>query len=95
MGKFLRQEILNFAVLVGSFCCAAELWRLPSLRSKPACTEVMAGTGKDIGRREDGDGPFGNLRERRVRETVCAVMEGGREAFEQRYRRISLEGRNI
>ncbi len=33
----------------------------------------------------------GCLQERKVRDTICAVMEGGREAFEQRYRRIALE----
>lgn len=33
----------------------------------------------------------GSLQERHVRDTICAVMEGGREAFEQRYRRIALE----
>ncbi|MBM3334432.1 hypothetical protein FJY63_07205 [Candidatus Sumerlaeota bacterium] len=33
----------------------------------------------------------GCLQERKVRDVVCAVMEGGREAFEQRYRRIALE----
>lgn len=33
----------------------------------------------------------GSLQERAVRDTVCAVLEGGREAFEQRYRRIALE----
>jgi energy-coupling factor transporter ATP-binding protein EcfA2 len=37
----------------------------------------------------------GSLQERAVRETICAVMEGGREAFERRYRRISLEGRYV
>jgi len=37
----------------------------------------------------------GSLQERSVRETICAVMEGGREAFEQRYRRISLEARHV
>lgn len=37
----------------------------------------------------------GSLQERTVRNIICAVMEGGREAFEQRYRRISLEGRNV
>jgi energy-coupling factor transporter ATP-binding protein EcfA2 len=37
----------------------------------------------------------GSLQERTVRETICAVMEGGREAFERRYRRITLEGRNV
>ncbi len=37
----------------------------------------------------------GCLQERAVRNTICAVMEGGREAFEQRYRRIALEGRHV
>jgi hypothetical protein len=32
----------------------------------------------------------GSLQERDVRDTICAVLEGGREAFEQRYRRIAL-----
>ena len=32
----------------------------------------------------------GCLQEKKVRDTICAVMEGGREAFEQRYRRITL-----
>jgi len=32
----------------------------------------------------------GCLQERPVRDTICAIMEGGREAFEQRYRRITL-----
>ncbi|MCU7804273.1 MAG: AAA family ATPase [Candidatus Thiodiazotropha sp. (ex Lucinoma borealis)] len=31
----------------------------------------------------------GSLQEKTVREEVCRVMEGGREAFERRYRRIS------
>lgn len=35
----------------------------------------------------------GSLQEKKVRDTICAVLEGGREAFEQRYRRIALEGR--
>ena len=30
----------------------------------------------------------GGLQERRVRDEICRVMEGGREAFESRYRRI-------
>lgn len=30
----------------------------------------------------------GGLQERRVRERICDIMEGGREAFEQRYKRI-------
>ena len=37
----------------------------------------------------------GSLQERLVRNTICNVMEGGREAFEQRYRRIALEGRLV
>ena len=36
-----------------------------------------------------------SLQERAVRDTICAVMEGGREAFEQRYFRIALEGRHV
>jgi len=37
----------------------------------------------------------GSLQERKVRETICTVMEGGREAFDQRYRRIALEARHV
>lgn len=37
----------------------------------------------------------GSLQEKKVRETICQVMEGGREAFDQRYRRIALEGRHV
>ena len=37
----------------------------------------------------------GSLQEQQVRETICAVMEGGRKAFEDRYRRIALEGRYV
>ena len=37
----------------------------------------------------------GCLQERDVRETICTVMEGGREAFEHRYRRIALEDGNV
>lgn len=33
----------------------------------------------------------GSLQEKSVRDTICNIMEGGREAFERRYRRISLE----
>jgi hypothetical protein len=33
----------------------------------------------------------GSLQERTVRDTICNIMEGGREAFERRYRRISVE----
>ena len=37
----------------------------------------------------------GSLQERRVRETICTIMEGGREAFTHRYRRIALEDGNV
>lgn len=37
----------------------------------------------------------GCFQEQEVRETICAVMEGGRKAFEDRYRRIALEGRHV
>ena len=30
----------------------------------------------------------GGLQEQSVREEICAIMEGGRAAFEQRYQRI-------
>lgn len=30
----------------------------------------------------------GGLQERPVRMRICEIMEGGREAFEQRYKRI-------
>ena len=36
----------------------------------------------------------GGLQDRKVRETICQVMEGGREAFERRYRRIALESKH-
>jgi energy-coupling factor transporter ATP-binding protein EcfA2 len=37
----------------------------------------------------------GSLQEKQVRDTICTVMEGGRPAFEERYRRIALEGRHV
>ncbi len=37
----------------------------------------------------------GSLQEKTVRRTICDVMEGGEKAFEQRYRRIALEGRYV
>ncbi len=37
----------------------------------------------------------GCLQKQGVRETICAVMEGGRKAFEDRYRRIALDGHNV
>ena len=37
----------------------------------------------------------GSLQEQQVRDTICAVMEGGRKAFEDRYRRIALDGRHV
>ena len=33
----------------------------------------------------------GSLQEKQVRNTICDVLEGGREAFKQRYHRIALE----
>ncbi len=35
----------------------------------------------------------GGLQEQKAREEICRVMEGGRDAFETRYRRIMLHGR--
>ncbi len=37
----------------------------------------------------------GSLQDKAVRNTICEVMEGGRDAFEERYRRIALEGRHV
>ncbi|MCE2440449.1 MAG: ABC transporter [Candidatus Latescibacteria bacterium] len=37
----------------------------------------------------------GSLQEQQVRDTICAVMEGGRKAFEDRYRRIALDGHHV
>jgi len=37
----------------------------------------------------------GCLQEHEVRQQICEVMEGGREAFEQRYRRIALEAQHV
>jgi len=33
----------------------------------------------------------GSLQEQAMRDEVCRVMEGGREAFERRYRRLGKE----
>ena len=33
----------------------------------------------------------GSLQEREIRDEVCRVMEGGRDAFERRYRRLGDE----
>ncbi len=40
-------------------------------------------------------GSHGSLQERSVRKTICNVVEGGREAFERRYRRIALEDGHV
>lgn len=40
-------------------------------------------------------GCAGCLQDQDVRAAICEVMEGGREAFERRYRRIALEGRRL
>jgi AAA domain, putative AbiEii toxin, Type IV TA system len=37
----------------------------------------------------------GSLQEEDVRNTICDIMEGGREAFDRRYYRIALEGRRV
>ena len=37
----------------------------------------------------------GSLQEEKVRNTICTVMEGGRKAFDDRYRRIALEERHV
>ncbi|MDE0556162.1 MAG: AAA family ATPase, partial [Candidatus Poribacteria bacterium] len=37
----------------------------------------------------------GSLQEQQVRDTICTIMEGGRRAFEDRYRRIALKGRPV
>ena len=37
----------------------------------------------------------GSLQEKPVRETICTVMEGGREAFAERYRRIAVEALGV
>lgn len=37
----------------------------------------------------------GSLQTEKVRDTICAVMEGGKEAFEQRYKRITLEAHHV
>jgi len=37
----------------------------------------------------------GSLQKKLVRNTICSIMEGGQKAFENRYRRIVLEGRHV
>ncbi len=37
----------------------------------------------------------GCLQEETMRQTICQIMEGGEIAFEERYRRIALEGRHV
>ena len=37
----------------------------------------------------------GSLQVQQVRDIICTVMEGGRRAFEDRYRRIALKGRHV
>ena len=37
----------------------------------------------------------GSLQEKQVRDTICAIMEGGRKAFDERYRRIALEEHHV
>jgi dihydroxyacetone kinase DhaKLM complex PTS-EIIA-like component DhaM len=33
----------------------------------------------------------GGLEEERIRSAICDIMEGGRQAFEKRYKRMTLE----
>ena len=40
-------------------------------------------------------GQSGSLQEAAMRERVCQVMEGGREAFERRYRRLGPESKRV
>jgi len=37
----------------------------------------------------------GSLQEKEIRREICQVMEGGTKAFEQRYRRIYIEGEHV
>ena len=37
----------------------------------------------------------GSLQEKHVRETICTIMEGGRDAFAERYRRIAVEALGV
>ncbi|MEW6237834.1 MAG: TrlF family AAA-like ATPase [Candidatus Omnitrophota bacterium] len=37
----------------------------------------------------------GSLQKKKVRNTICGIMEGGLEAFKRRYRRIALEKFNV
>lgn len=37
----------------------------------------------------------GGLEEIAIREAICTIMEGGRQAFDKRYKRIMLEGKNV
>ncbi len=37
----------------------------------------------------------GSLQEKEIRKEICQVMEGGAKAFEQRYRRIYIEGEHV
>ena len=37
----------------------------------------------------------GSLQEQPVRETICTIMEGGRDAFRERYRRIAVEALGV
>ena len=37
----------------------------------------------------------GSLQDKQVRETICTVMEGGRDAFAERYRRIAVDALGV
>ena len=37
----------------------------------------------------------GSLQEKKVRETICSIMEGGLEAFKERYHRITMQASDV
>lgn len=49
----------------------------------------------DVGKGETQKYSEGSLQESLVREAICDVMEGGAEAFDQRYRRIKAGGKYV
>ena len=63
----------------------ARWWKFDFHTHTPASDDYGSGIGQ---------APLKNLA-KKVRDTICAVMEGGREAFEQRYRRPTLEAPHV
>lgn len=41
------------------------------------------------------DSTLMHIQEKKVREAICTIMEGGSKAFEDRYRRIALRNDNV